>query len=90
MDQVVYRVSTAYRSRRSVDSRENTGYYVDGNTVRVAPAQWEEEQVRERQVSSKTRKNRSKAMSMSRGFVVFLSAMSIHCGNVYVRFLCSA
>ena len=74
---MVYRVSTAYRSRRSVDSRENTGYYVDGNTVRVAPAQWEEEQVRERQVSSKTRKNRSKAMSMSRGFVVFLSAMSI-------------
>lgn len=70
-------MSTAYRSRRGVDSRENTGYYVDGNTVRVAPAQWEEEQVRERQVSSKTRKNRSKAMSMSRGFVVFLSAMSI-------------
>lgn len=70
-------MSTAYRSRRSVDSRENTGYYVDGNTVRVAPAEWEEEQTRQRQVSRKTRKNRTKAMSMSRGFVVFLSAMSI-------------
>lgn len=70
-------MSTAYRSRRSVDSRENTGYYVDGNTVRVAPAEWEEEQTRKRQVSRKTRKNRTKAMRMSRGFVVFLSAMSI-------------
>ena len=77
MDQVVYRVSTVYRKSHSVDIRDNTGYYVAGNTVRVAPAQWEEEQTRKRQVSSKTRKNRTKAMSMSRGFVVFLSAMSI-------------
>lgn len=50
---------------------------MDGNTVRVAPAQWEEEETRKRQISRKTRKNRTKAMSMSRGFVVFLSAMSI-------------
>lgn len=70
-------MSTVYRKRHSVDSRVNTGYYVDGNTVRVAPAQWEEEQIKERQVSKKTRNNRTKAMSMSRGFVVFLSAMSI-------------
>lgn len=70
-------MSTAYRSRYSVDRRENTGYYVDGNTVRVAPAEWEEENPQRRQVSRKTRKNRTKAMSMSRGFVVFLSAMSI-------------
>jgi cell division protein FtsL len=48
---------------------------VDGNTVRVAQPQWEEEP--KRQVSSKTRKNRTKAMSMNRGFVVFLSAMSV-------------
>ena len=70
-------MSTVYRKRHSVDSIVNTGYYVDGNTVRVAPAQWEEEQIKERQVSKKTRNNRTKAMSMSRGFVVFLSAMSI-------------
>ena len=77
MDQVVDRVSTVYRRSHSVDISDNTGYYVDGNTVRVAPAQWEEEQTRKRQVSSETRKNRTNAMSMSRGFVVFLSAMSI-------------
>lgn len=69
-------MSKAYRSR-PVDQRESAGYYVDGNTVRVAPPQWEDEQTHKRQVSTKTRKNRRKAMSMSRGFVVFLSAMSI-------------
>lgn len=68
-------MSSEYERRRRVDSRENTGYYVDGNTVRVAQPQWEEET--KRQVSSKTRKNRTKAMSMNRGFVVFLSAMSV-------------
>ncbi len=70
-------MSKAYRSRPRVDTRESAGYYVDGNTVRVTVPQWEEEQAPERKVSQKTRKNRRKAMSMSRGFVVFLSAMSI-------------
>ena len=70
-------MSKAYRSRPTGDTRESAGYYVDGNTVRVAVPQWEKEQAPERKVSKKTRKNRRKAMSMSRGFVVFLSAMSI-------------
>ncbi len=70
-------MSKSYRSRRTVDTRESAGYYVDGNTVRVTVPQWEQEQTHERQVSKKTRKNRRKAMSMSRSFVVFLSAMSI-------------
>ena len=80
-------MSKAYKSRSGTDRRKAMGYYVDGNTVRVTRPEWEDEQSTRRQVSRKTKNNRRKAMSMSRGFVVFLSAMSILAMFMCVSFI---
>ena len=70
-------MSERNRRQANVDIRVNNRYYVDGNVVRPLPLEVEREPEVRRKVSSKTRKNRSKALSMSRGFVLFLSLASI-------------
>ena len=80
-------MSKAYKSRPDRGRRESAGYYVDGNTVRVTLPEWEEEHTHRKKVSRKTKHNRRRAMSMSRGFVVFLSAMSILAMFMCVSFI---
>ena len=71
-----------YANRRGVSSRAaRTRVYVDGNTVRKIQesprSRRQLPQQRRRAVSKATRKNRAKAMSMTRGFVVFLTVVLI-------------
>lgn len=64
--------------RNSLAPIEESAYYYDGNTVRVGELAPEVEQQPEiqRRLSKKTRKNRAKALSVNRGYVVFLAAVS--------------
>lgn len=65
--------------RNSLAPIDENAYYYDGNTVRVGELVPEEElqpEVR-RRLSKKTRKNRAKALSMNRGYVVFLAVVSM-------------
>ena len=49
-------------------------YYIDGNAVRKLQTAPEKKEKRaERQVSHEARKNRAKALRMSRGYVLFLA-----------------
>ena len=71
-----------YANRRGVSSSAaRTRVYVDGNTVRKIQesprSRRQLPQQRRRAVSKATRKNRAKAMSMTRGFVVFLTVVLI-------------
>ena len=71
-----------YANRRGVSSiAARTRVYVDGNTVRKIQesprSRRQLPQQRRRAVSKATRKNRAKAMSMTRGFVVFLTVVLI-------------
>lgn len=64
--------------RNSLAPIEESAYYYDGNTVRVGELAPEVEQQPEiqRRLSKKTRKNRAKALSVNRGYVVFLAVVS--------------
>lgn len=64
--------------RKSLAPIEESAYYYDGNTVRVGELAPEVEQQPEiqRRLSKKTRKNRAKALSVNRGYVVFLAVVS--------------
>lgn len=78
---------------RRVNSRSdyNTRFiYVDGNTVRKTAETIRPEKRPERQgrkVSRQTSKNRTKALQMSRGYVLFLSAVSVATLFVCVHFI---
>lgn len=64
--------------RNSLAPIEESEYYYDGNTVRVgelAPEEEQQPEIRHR-LSKKTRKNRAKALSVNRGYVVFLAVVS--------------
>lgn len=57
---------------------EESAYFYDGNTVRVgdlAPEEEQQPQIQKR-LSKKTRRNRAKALSVNRGYVVFLAVVS--------------
>lgn len=62
--------------RTSRKTEYNRSYYFDGNTVRVEDPLQEEPQ-RRKKTSKRTRKNRAKATSMNREFVVFMAVISV-------------
>lgn len=78
---------------RRVNSRSDYYYnakniYVDGNTVRK-PVETErpKERQTERRVSRQASQNRHKALQMSRGYVLFLSLVSVATLLVCVHFI---
>lgn len=80
-------------SVRRVNSRSgqyNRQMYVEGSAVRklnAEPARKKQTQKPARNVSSKTQKNRAKAMQMSPSYVVFLTVISIVTLFLCVQFL---
>ncbi len=77
---------------RRVNSRSDyynaRNIYVDGNTVRKSaePAR-PEERPKERRVSRQATRNRHKALQMSKGYVLFLSLVSVATLFVCVHFI---
>ncbi|HCT90564.1 MAG TPA: hypothetical protein DF613_04145 [Lachnospiraceae bacterium] len=75
--------------RNSLAPIDESAYYYDGNTVRVGDLIPEEEQQPEiqRRLSKKTRKNRAKALSVNRGYVVFLAVVSTVAVSMCVSYI---
>lgn len=67
-------MSTNRRTPRTTEYEMS--YYYDGNTVRVEEPVHEEPE-RKKRTSKRTRRNRAKAMSMNRDFVIFMAIVSI-------------
>ncbi|MDO4477954.1 MAG: hypothetical protein Q4B73_02790 [Lachnospiraceae bacterium] len=76
-------------ARRRVNTQRDYRYMpVDGTTARQAVAYpREEERRRKKRVSSQTRENRARALSMNRSFVVFLTVAAVVCVLMCVYYL---
>lgn len=79
----------ARKSNRRVNSRaeKQERYVVWGNTVRVEEAIPEERPQRRKSVSRRAQKNRARAVQMSRGYVLFLTVVSVAALLMCVRYL---
>mgnify|MGYP000978762171 CR=1 len=83
----------ARRSNRRVDSRADRyvrNTYEDGSAVRrLSDIPQEEEGVElpKRKISKRTRRNRQRAMQMSKGYVLFLTVICVAMVAVCVNFL---
>lgn len=79
---------TAKRRADSGSDQRREQYYIDENAVRKLQTAPEKKEKRaERQVSHEARKNRAKALRMSRGYVLFLALVSVASLGMCVKFL---
>ncbi|MCI9547362.1 MAG: hypothetical protein HFH60_11870 [Lachnospiraceae bacterium] len=76
-----------YSNRRASHGHGVKDAYIDGNTVRRIQTLPQEAPMKKQTVSRAARKNRERAQSMSKVFVVFLAAVSVAVLWTCVRFL---
>lgn len=81
------RRKTAYADNKGMGARENSRFYVYGNTVRTLDLQSQLAEEPAKKPSVEVQKNREKAHHMSAGYLLFLGAALVASAYILVNYL---